>query len=401
VTTEIALPRALREFFARRGRAHRHNGGLSETEQRLAGIIDSAMDAIISVDEQQRIVIFNSAAERMFVCTAKDAVGRALETFIPPRLRRTHSKHVEQFAKTGVTSRSMWRPGVLLGLRANGQEFPIEATISQVQVGERKFFTAIVRDVTERKAIEDKLQRALDDAQEANRTREEFLAVISHELRTPLNAIIGYAQLMESGIPERVPNPALKHVERVQIASRHLLSLIEEILTFSRIESGKEAALIEPVMIKTIITELLTPSEPLARSKGLALKVETPGCENVGIETDHKKVVQILLNLLGNAIKFTEEGEVGLLCAVTEGYVSFSVTDTGIGIAPENLDHIFEEFWRVERDKKRRTGGTGLGLAVARRLAHLLGGQITASSRLGEGSAFTLRLPRSHPGGSV
>ncbi|MGH7506630.1 MAG: sensor histidine kinase, partial [Longimicrobiales bacterium] len=230
----------------------------------------------------------------------------------------------------------------------------------------------------------------------ASQAKSDFLGVMSHELRTPLNAILGYADLVLLGVPEPVGEHAQHHVERVRTAAQHLLQLVDEVLSYARLESGKEVARIEPVDVGTVIRESAALIQPLAERKGLALRTGLPD-PAVQLATDGWKVRQIISNLLANAVKFTADGEVEVTAAVDGSRVVIAVRDTGIGIPPEHLEHIFEPFWQVEHSATRRFGGTGLGLGVARRLARLLGGDLTARSEAGEGSTFTLTLPLESP----
>jgi signal transduction histidine kinase len=219
---------------------------------------------------------------------------------------------------------------------------------------------------------------------------------MSHELRTPLNAVLGYTNLLESGIPEPLSEPVLKYVRRVSLSSRHLSQLIEEILAFSRLEAGRETVSPEPVDVGEVVREVEAIVEPLALEKGLRLEVNAAE-PSPALRTDPRKLRQILLNLLGNAIKFTGEGGITFTTRAEGGDVLFCVRDTGIGIPPEHLERIFEPFWQVEQGTTRLAQGTGLGLTVSRRLAHLLGGTLRAESTPGKGATFILRLPLAAP----
>jgi hypothetical protein len=258
------------------------------------------------------------------------------------------------------------------------------------------------RDATAALEFADRAALAVDNArlfaqvEEANRAKSEFLATMSHELRTPLNAVLGYTNLLESGIPEQLSEAVLQYVRRVGLSARHLAQLIEEILAFSRLEAGRETVSLAEVDVAEVVREVEAIVEPLAREKGLRLVVDA-AAPPTPLHTDPRKLRQILLNLLGNAIKFTGEGEITFTTRPDGGEVLFSVRDTGIGIPREHLERIFEPFWQVEQGATRVAQGTGLGLSVSRRLAHLMGGTLTAESRDGEGSTFILRLPLTPP----
>ena len=235
--------------------------------------------------------------------------------------------------------------------------------------------------------------RLYQDAQVANHAKTDFLGVMSHELRTPLNAIIGYAELLLMGVPAPIPDSGRQQVERVRNAAHHLLHLIDEVLAFSRLETGREELRAGSAQLSAVVAEAASVIAPLAEERRLTLRVDAPP-EPVTLETDVGKVRHILLNLLSNAVKFTDQGEIVLTARVDNGDVRFEVRDTGIGIPAQHHERIFDPFWQVENKASRRIAGTGIGLSVARRLARLLGGDLTVASRLGEGSTFTARIPR-------
>lgn len=234
--------------------------------------------------------------------------------------------------------------------------------------------------------------RLLQESQEANRAKNEFLATISHELRTPLNALTGYASLMLEGIPEPLPEGSRTYVERISLSAQHLIQLIEEILTFSRLETGRETVSAARVDVADLVAEVRAIIEPLVADKRLQLVLDAPE-EGLQLETDPRKLRQILLNLLDNAVKFTDEGEVRFRAAREGEEAVFEVQDSGIGIDPANQERIFTPFWQVEQSSTRSVGGTGLGLSVTHRLVELLGGSITLESAPGQGALFRVRLP--------
>ena len=238
--------------------------------------------------------------------------------------------------------------------------------------------------------------RAREAVEETSRAKSAFLATMSHELRTPLNAMIGYAELLEMGVPAEIPEPSRVHVERIRLSAEHLLQLIEEILTFSRIEAGRERVETASVSLHALAQEVTAIIEPLAEKNGLVFTTDVPD-EPVTLQTDPRKVRQILLNLLGNAVKFTEEGEIAFSARPDQDDVVFRIHDTGVGIEPEHQERIFEPFWQAETKMHARVSGTGLGLPVTRQLVELLGGKVSVESASGEGTTFTVRLPARPP----
>lgn len=239
--------------------------------------------------------------------------------------------------------------------------------------------------------------RLFRDAQVANQTKADFLATISHELRTPLNAVLGYTDLLLQGIPEPISDPVADYVRRIGLSARHLLQLIEEILTYSRLEAGREQVSPEPFDMATVADEVMAVIEPLASEKALELAVDVSEVDRK-VSTDARKVRQILLNLLSNAVKFTDRGRIDATGRIDGSELVLTVRDTGIGVAADHLERIFEPFWQVEQSNTRTAHGTGLGLSVTRRFARLLGGDVTAASEPGVGSCFEVRIPADLPG---
>ncbi|HEX7091930.1 MAG TPA: ATP-binding protein [Longimicrobiales bacterium] len=238
--------------------------------------------------------------------------------------------------------------------------------------------------------------RLYEAAQAASQAKSDFLAVMSHELRTPLTAIIGYEELLERGLAGRVTDEQLRYLRRISVSALHLRELIEEILTFSRLESAREAVRLEHTDVARLARETADVIEPVAREKELTFDVVLPS-EPLEAETDPAKLRRVLLNLLNNAVSFTDEGGIRFTLERSNDTAIFRIRDTGIGIATESLERIFEPFWQEQRGLTREVGGTGLGLTVARRLARMLGGDVTVTSEIGKGSTFTVRLPLRPP----
>jgi signal transduction histidine kinase len=235
-------------------------------------------------------------------------------------------------------------------------------------------------------------QQALIAAETASSAKSDFLAVMSHELRTPLTAIIGYEELLADEIAGPINAQQAQQLSRVKASAQHLLGLIDEILTFSRLEAGRETIRMEIVEVNRMIEEAAALISPLAGEKKLGFAVY-PLDPPRQMRVDAGKLRQILVNLLSNAVKFTTQGGITLTTAVESGELVVRVADTGVGIAADHAERIFEPFWQVEQKATRRVGGTGLGLTVTRRLARLLGGDVKVESVAGEGAVFTLRLP--------
>lgn len=251
---------------------------------------------------------------------------------------------------------------------------------------------ALVQDVTERVAREQALRRALQAAEVASQAKSDFLASMSHELRTPLGAIVGYMELLLGDMVGPVEPTQRMYLGRVRAAGRHLITIIEEILSFSRLEAGKQPVYVEDAEGVTLAREVKELLEPQASQKGLTLAFKAPSSE-IPLRTDITKLRQILINLLGNAIKFTDSGCVTLEMARAGDRVVFRVRDTGAGIPTSEAARIFDPFTQVDQSLKRVKGGTGLGLPVSQRLSQLLEGDLTVESVVGEGTTFTLSLP--------
>ena len=293
-----------------------------------------------------------------------------------------------------ITSGNVVMDAIVEIERPNGERRRICITSAPVRdaQGTVDAGVAIFWDVTEQHKAEQELRSARLEAESANRAKSEFLAVMSHELRTPLSAIIGYEELLFDGITGPVNEGQRTQLARIKASATHLLSLIDEVLTLSRVEAGREVAHPERVPVFAALQEASIIVEPLALDKKLALRV-SPVPRDLEVWADPTKLRQILLNLLTNAIKFTDSGSVMLESRRVDDCVEIMVRDTGIGIAPANQDRVFDTFWQVEQKSTRKVGGTGLGLSVSRRLARLMKGDLTVQSMLGEGSTFTLRLP--------
>jgi PAS domain S-box-containing protein len=376
---------------------------------RTEAILASALDCIITVDEQGYVLEFNPAAERTFGYTRAQAVGREMaELIIPSRLREAHRNGLQRYRETGegpILGRRVELPAIT----ASGHEIVVELAITRTPVGDPPVFTGFLRDITERKRLDDALrdyaeelrsltgaaEAARSDAENANRAKSEFLAAMSHDLRTPLNAIGGYADLLMEGIRGPLTDTQRDDVGRIKRNQRILLSLINDVLNFAKLEAGRLEIKAEPVSV----TELLASLEPLVspqlQAKGLTY--ECASCdETVFAFGDRDRIQQILINVLSNAIKFTPGGgRITAGAAAHDTAVHIWVRDTGKGIPADRLDAVFDPFVQVDRTNISSGDGdqgVGLGLAISRELARAMRGDLTVASTEGEGSTFTLSL---------
>jgi PAS domain S-box-containing protein len=293
---------------------------------------------------------------------------------------------------------------VFVALRARGRTLGV---MSLSTSGARRRFDekdrALIEELAQRVAmavdnaqLHEAERRARAAAEAANQAKSDFLAIMSHELRTPLTAVVGYTELLADEVVGPVNETQRDHLARVRSSSEHLLMLIEDILSYARIEAGRELVRIEDFGLAALLEQAAVIIRPLAEKKALDFTVSGQRARGV-MRSDPQKVRQIIINLLANAVKFTQKGGVRLAARVVGDRVVFEVSDTGPGIAAEHLHRVFDAFWQVDQRMTRKAGGTGLGLSVARQLARLLGGDVTVESAVGEGSVFTVDLPINAP----
>ena len=364
---------------------------LAESEGRARLIVDTAHDAFIGIDSEGRIAAWNTQAESTFGWMRDEVLGRSLaETIVPPAFREAHNSGMRRFHETGEAPVVNQRLE-LTALHRSGREFPIELTItSPMPAADGYFFGAFLRDISDRRARDAELRRAKDAAERATRAKSEFLANMSHELRTPLNGVLGYAQLLQR---DRTLNATQREaLEAIGKCGSQLLDLINDVLDLSKIEAGRLDIEETPTDLKRLIGDLKYVVAEAADQKDLRLTIaigpDVPG----GVVLDGRHLRQVLLNLLGNAIKFTNTGEVRLRIDVTaDGQLGFEVVDTGPGIEPEALTEIFAAFAQTKAGAA--AGGTGLGLTISDHLISKMGGTLAVESTVGHGSRFSFQLP--------
>ncbi len=360
---------------------------LGAINARLDRVISSAMDAIISVDARQRIILFNQAAEKMFGISAPEALGQSLGRFIPERYRAAHVRHVSQYGETGVSNRSMGRQSALLGLRASGEEFPIEASISQVEIQGEKLFTVILRDITERKKTEEALQLSADELKRSNRDLEQFANVASHDLQEPLRAVSGFVRLLQLRFPDKVDAKAAAYIAGACDGAKRMDRLILDLLAFSRV--GTKGGDFVTADLNALLGDAF-------RNLGASLKAAQAQVTHdslPSLRVDATQITQLFQNLIGNAIKFRGEQPPQIHVGVNrepERWI-FSVRDNGIGIEPQYFERIFQLFQRLHT--RKHYPGTGIGLAICKRIVERHGGTIWVESQPGQGSTFFFSIP--------
>lgn len=368
---------------------------LKTSEIRLLSVLESVVDGIIVIDERGAIETFNTAAEHIFGYLAKEVLGRNVSMLMPEPFRGAHDGYLRSYLETG-RERIIGSGREVTGRHKDGSIFPMDLAVSPTHVGDKRCFTGIVRDITERKRFDGEMVQALEAAVSASRAKSEFLSNMSHELRTPLNAILGFGQLLEldRGLtPEQADN-----AREIVKAGRHLLTLINEVLDLARIESGKLTLSMEPVQLQELIEECAVLVESGAIRQGLAFQRDITHCQARWVRADRLRLKQVLINLLSNAVKYNREGgSVHITCDFkTTGPVRLAVRDTGPGIPADKLGELFTPFNRLGLE----TGsieGSGVGLVISKRLVEMMGGEIGVDSQPGRGCTFWVELAETQP----
>ncbi|HEX6534851.1 MAG TPA: PAS domain S-box protein [Gemmatimonadaceae bacterium] len=422
----LGFAAVLRDLTERR----RSEAALRETEQRFRLLVHSVRDyGIFMLDPQGYVASWNEGAARIKGYMEHEIIGRHFSVFYPASdvAAGKPKWELEEAVREGRFEDEGWR------VRRDGSLFWANVIITPLyEQGTLVGFAKMTRDLTERRAAHAReveharriaaeeaarvtaegrarelaelaarlrertaqLARRTREAEAANRAKADFLAAMSHELRTPLNAIGGFAELMALGLRGPLTELQRQDIERIRRSQRHLLAIINDILNFSRIEAGQLSYDVRPVPMREVLASVVEMLESQAIERGLRLEAEGVPADAV-VLADRAKTEQIVLNVLSNALKFTPTGGmVRAACVTASDHVALTISDTGIGIAAEEQQAIFEPFVQVGRSLTRTSQGTGLGLAISRDLARAMGGDLTVESLKGAGSTFTLRLPR-------
>lgn len=362
------------------------------SEAKFSGIISIASEAIISVDDSQSIVLFNQGAEQIFGYLADEVMGKPLDVLLPEEYHHTHREEVREFGRSPVMARRMGdRDTHIMGRRKNGEIFPAEASISKQEIGGHWLFTAVLRDISERKRIEKENAELLERAQDAARTRDDVLRIVSHDLGNSLSGILVTTRVLLRTLPETPGNrDTRKRIESIRHLTEQMQRLRQDLLDVARIEAGHLSIVAERHEPEALVDSVFDDFEALAQESGLKLLREVdPHLPQVVV--DRERILQVFSNLVTNAIKFTPVGGAVTLGAHrVDGVVRFSVSDEGSGIPPEDLPHIFDRYWQA---KSANRAGAGLGLAIAKGLVEAQGGSIEVASAVNEGSAFSFSLP--------
>jgi PAS domain S-box-containing protein len=416
------LRRATRELEWQVQRVRQAEVKATSERDRLNLILENVADPILVTDDQSNIILMNDQAEQLF--DVGGASARSRRELIAVRGNDTKfTSFISDFMLQEDRAR---REQMSLLVPSTGQELPVEVVSGKItnERGEPIAIVSVLHDLTEqaenerlyetlkqlnaqleervRAAVADlaeqnaRLQWQSHEVERANRLKSEFLASMSHELRTPINALLGYASLMMEGVFGPITDDQREAMERSRAAADHLLTLVNDILDLAKIEAGKMPLIREPVTIVDVVTEVSQQIEPLVRKKALAYEIDIASTCPV-LETDRTKLKQVLLNLLSNAMKFTNRGGITVTAVPHADGVRIDVTDTGIGIEAKNLTVIWEDFRQIDQSRTREFGGTGLGLSITRRLLDRLGGSVTVHSTYGQGSTFSIHLPLAIP----
>jgi len=380
-----------------------HSIALEQSEAKFSSVLVNAAQSIIIIDSNGLVETFNKAAESIFGYTAEEIVGQPIGILMPRLTNKPPSHYLEKYRGL-VNAKTLNKQHELLGVHKDNTTFFAELHLNELSFHDMKLYTCIVRDISAYKTAEQATQAAKEEAEQSSRTKSEFLANMSHELRTPLNAIIGYCELLIDETKQTGNSEYASDLNNIHTSGYHLLNLINSILDLSKIEAGKMELFLEHFDLLPTIEDAVTKIRPLSvkNNNNIVLDISN----NLGLMyADTTKVQQIILNLLGNANKFTENGEISIYVEqiVRHGvdWLQLLVTDTGIGMSQEQLHTLFTEFSQGDSSTTKKYGGTGLGLAITQQFCEMMGGTVKANSVKGQGSCFIVQLPMAVIGDNI
>jgi PAS domain S-box-containing protein len=375
--------------------AMRRAAALSASSRQLAATVAGSLDAIVIADSFSKIIEYNTSAEGVFGWTREEIIGRTMEDiFLLEGLKDAYKNAMDQPLLQDRSETLYPTRFELSGRRKNGEEFPVELNMTFVKRNDDAIFMAYIRDVSDRKITEKALIEARDRAESADKAKSQFLAVMSHEMRTPLAGIVGIMDLLKT---TKLSQKQDRYVQIATSSSTVLLDHINEALNITRIDVGKLELSSQEFNLPELAETLVEVLEPLSNQKNLDLRLQLANNIESNFIGDSHRIRQILTNLLGNAIKFTDQGNVNFSITGSDGpetsFVDFIISDTGLGIAPENHQKIFEEFVTITQGDQNQVRGDGLGLHISRKIARFMGGDVMVKSDIGKGAEFTLSLP--------
>ncbi|MEH6630565.1 MAG: PAS domain S-box protein [Halopseudomonas aestusnigri] len=369
---------------------------LKSSQQLMGSIVEGVGDSIIAADKNGQLTLFNKGAETTFGYRADEVLGKNLSMLIPAEVKLKHQQHFSKLEDSDIRTRNVGMRGDISGLRKNGDTFPAEATIMRISEGDDLVFAAVVRDVSERIMVQGELQEAKEMAETSNQMKSSFLANMSHELRTPLNAIIGFSEFItEEHLGKLEHAKYREYIGDILDSGRHLLTIVNDILDLSRVEAGEIQLNETVVCIRQAILSAYRFVNRQANAKNISLDVDFE--DNLPyLFADERILKQVVINLATNAVKFTPEG--GSIRAYIKspgdnGEITIVISDTGIGIAEEDLERVIKPFEQSESSYTKTIEGTGLGLSLAQSLMELHGGDLRIESELGSGTSVQLTFP--------
>lgn len=370
-------------------------------EERFRNVVEASPNAFVLVDIRGTIVMVNRQTELLFGYSRQELLGEPIEMLLPDALRDAHKE-----LRAGYTEkpepRRMGGNRELFGRHRDGRALPVEIGLSPLRSGDELLVQAVIIDISHRKAAERRLREQADQLVIANRYKSEFLANMSHELRTPLNSILILSDQLRMNALGNLNEKQVRHANIINRAGNDLLQLINDVLDLAKIEAGHMQLKLEPLDLHELLVEIQSGFLPMAEERGLALTIQIASGVPATVVSDRARLLQILRNLISNALKFTEQGEVSVEVSTapaeggTNEHLLVRVCDTGIGIAEDQQERVFQAFQQIDGSISRQYGGTGLGLAIVRQLVEVLGGQVTLRSMPGEGSCFAVELPISY-----